>query len=380
MLKRTGRASEIAKLPLAALLVMVLLSGGAVQALAQTLAAGTGPAPRGTIAAIGNDAALRSAEDGLPDAPGVQVNGQKAGRSISGTATDANAAEIAGAEVVLSKVEDLQFERKLTTDAAGHFSFSDVGPGRYELTITAIGFATWVSKEFVVQAGESYEMPDVTLRVALTTTEVEVSFTRYDLAQEQLKAQEKQRVLGIFPNFYVSYVWNAVPLTAGQKFQLALREQGDPEAFAGAAFAAGLEMWLGDYRGYGEGAKGFFTRMGAAYGDGFNSSLIAGAILPSLLHQDPRYFYKGTGSKRSRTLYALSTVVICKGDNGRWQPNYSNVMGNFAAGGISNAYYPAGDKGATLTVVNTSIGLGVSAVGNIFQEFFIKKISTGVKP
>ena len=73
-------------------------------------------------------------------------------------------------------------------------------------------------------------------------------------------------------------------------------------------------------------------------------TFIGSAILPSILHQDPRYFYKGTGSITSRALYAISTVVICRGDNGRWQPNYSNVAGNLISAGISNLYYPASNR------------------------------------
>ena len=315
----------------------------------------------------------------LPDAPGWQVADEKSGRSISGTVTDMNGAEVRGAQVTLSSA-DAKTERNQTTDEAGFFSFADVKPGTYKLAVISTDFSSWFSKEIVLALGESYDAPQITLRLALATTNVDVVYTQHDLAEAELKAQERQRVMGVFPNFYVSYVGDAVPLSAGQKFQLALRQEADPVVILGSAFAAGLEMSAGDYQAYGNGAKGFFTRMGAAYGDGFNSSLIAGAILPSLLHQDPRYFYKGTGSKRSRALYAASMVVICKGDNGRWQPNYSNVFGNLAAAGISNAYYPAADRGATLTVVNTSIGFAFSAVGNLFQEFLLKKITPAAQP
>ena len=324
---------------------------------------------------------VRIASEALPDAPGLDAPGlgtpsDVTGRTISGTVMDPRGAEVLGAQVTLSNSEP-KSERKLTTDGNGFFSFVDVGAGRYQLAITSAGFATWISGDIVLRAGESYYVPHIALQIAVATTNVDVTLSRYDIAEEQVKVQEKQRVLGVFPNFYVSYVWDAVPLTAGQKFRLALREEVDPEVFAGAAVGAGLQMWLGYYRGYGNGAKGFFTRMGASYGDGFNSSLIANAILPSLLHQDPRYFYKGTGTIRSRALYAMSAVFLCKGDNGRWQPNYSNVFGNLAAAGISNAYYPAADRGATLTVVNTSIGFASSAAGNVIQEFFLKKITHG---
>ncbi len=125
-------------------------------------------------------------------------------------------------------------------------------------------------------------------------------------------------------------------------------------------------------------AEGYAKRFGAAYADGFIGTMIGGAILPSVLHQDPRYFYKGTGSIRSRTLYAISTVVICKGDNGRWEPNYSNVLGNLASGGISNLYYPASNRGVQLTVDNWLIGTASGAIGALFQEFVVKKLSRGV--
>jgi hypothetical protein len=209
-------------------------------------------------------------------------------------------------------------------------------------------------------------------------TDVEVTLTQHDIAEDQMTAQEKQRVLGVIPNFWVSYVWNAAPLSSGQKFRLAFRDVIDPVSFLGAAFSAGLEQSENEFAGYGQGAKGYFTRMAALYGDGFTSAFLGGAILPSILHQDPRYFYKGKGSIRSRALYAMSAVVICKGDNGKWQPNYSNVLGNLGSAGISNAYYPAANRGGELVVENWLIGTGSGAIGNLFQEFLIRKISRGV--
>jgi Carboxypeptidase regulatory-like domain len=316
--------------------------------------------------------------EGLPDAPGQSGVGEQAGREISGTVTDASGAVVAGAQVTLVN-RDTKAGRTLATDGDGHFSFDDTEPGTYRITITSAGFMPWVSPEIVLRAGQSYDVPRIVMQVAVANTNVEVVLTQHDIAEEQLKGQEKQRVLGVFPNFWVSYVWDAAPLSVGQKFQLAWRSSIDPVSFLGAAFGAGLEQWHDNYPGYGEGAKGYFTRMGASYGDGFNSSMIAGAILPSLFHQDPRYFYKGTGTVRQRALYAMSAVVMCRGDNGKWEPNYSNVLGNFASGGLSNAYYPAGSRGVRLTLVNATLGTAAGAIGNLIQEFVIKKISTGVK-
>ena len=143
--------------------------------------------------------------------------------------------------------------------------------------------------------------------------------------------------------------------------------------------AAGIEQAENEFSGYGQGAQGYAKRFGAGYADTVSGTFIGGAILPSLLKQDPRYFYKGTGSKRARALYAIANAFICKGDNGRWQPNYSNVLGSLAAGGISNLYYPALDRdGAELTFENAALGLGASAVANLLQEFVIRKFTPKV--
>ncbi|HYB76734.1 MAG TPA: carboxypeptidase regulatory-like domain-containing protein, partial [Candidatus Bathyarchaeia archaeon] len=133
------------------------------------------------------------------------------------------------------------------------------------------------------------------------------------------------------------------------------------------------------FSGYGQGAEGYAKRYGAGYADMVTGTFIGGAVLASLLKQDPRYFYKGVGSKRSRFLYAIANAVICKGDNGRWQPNYSGVIGNLAAGGISNLYYPASDRtGAKLTFENAAIATASTAISNVFQEFFSRKLTPKV--
>jgi Carboxypeptidase regulatory-like domain len=320
----------------------------------------------------------------LPDAPGEQTTDpqttdpQSSGW-ISGVVLDAKGAEVSGAFLTL-EINGSKTPRTMATSGDGSFQFNTVESGTFKLTVASPGFATWVSPALVLQPGQRYEMQPIVLQIARASTNVDVVFTQYDLAEEQIHMQEKQRVLGVIPNFYVSYVWNAAPLTTGQKFKLAFRSEIDPISFVGAAFGAGIEQWQNDYRGYGEGAKGYFTRMGASYGDGFTNAFIAGAILPSVLHQDPRYFYKGTGSIRSRALYAMSAIVICKGDNRRWEPNYSNVFGNFASGALSNSYYPPANRGVRLTLVNATLATASGAINNLLQEFLIKKISRGVQP
>ena len=217
------------------------------------------------------------------------------------------------------------------------------------------------------------------LKVAPANTNVEVVFTPYQQAEEQIKAQEQQRILAVFPNFYTSYVWHAAPMSPGQKFRLALRTSIDPVTFGVAGYRRVSKQWQNYFSGYGQGAEGYGKRFGATYADDVIDTFIGSAILPSILHQDPRYFYKGTGSVPSRALYAISTVVICRGDNGRWQPNYSNVAGNLISAGISNLYYPASNRnGAAETIENALISTAEGAATALLQEFVIKKLSRGV--
>lgn len=190
-------------------------------------------------------------------------------------------------------------------------------------------------------------------------------------AQEQLKAQEKQRVLGVLPSFNVSYVSNAVSLTAGQKLELAFRSAVDPVTFAAAFLVAGYHEALDDDTGFGWGIEGYGKRSGAAYLDAFDGTMIGNGLLPVLLHQDPRYFRLGHGSTTHRLLYAAATSVICKHDKtGKWEPNYSNVAGNIISGAISNLYYPSQNSGVGQTITNGFTVTAEGTVGAVFQEFW----------
>jgi hypothetical protein len=294
--------------------------------------------------------------------------------SIRGTVVDQNGNFLLAARVTLTRPGQSE-EKTQESDGSGQFVFTAVPPGPFQLTVTGEGFAT---QQFpgVLHPGEALEVPLISLPIAAATTEVRVSVTNYELAEEQVKIEEKQRVLGVIPNFYVSYQQDALPLQPKQKFELAWKTSVDPVTFAATGAAAGVQQAQNEFSGYGQGAHGYAKRYGAAYGDAFVGTMIGGAILPSLLKQDPRYFYKGSGSTRSRILYALANAVICKGDNGHWQADYSGILGALAAGGISNLYYPAKSRnGAGLTFENTLIGIGGSAVANLFQEFLVRKLT-----
>lgn len=194
--------------------------------------------------------------------------------------------------------------------------------------------------------------------------------TRQQKAQEQLKQQEKQRIVGIVPNFNTSYISDAVPLSPRQKLSLAFRSAVDPFVFFAAGADAAYGQATNSFRGYGQGWGAYGKYFGASYTDDFDGTMIGNAILPILLKQDPRYFRLGTGTFKHRLIYSLYTTVWSKNDNQKWGPNYSNVIGNLAAGGISNLYYPASDRGAGLTIER---GLTVTAEGTIgafFDEFW----------
>lgn len=308
--------------------------------------------------------------------------------SVQGSVVDPSGALVAAAHVKLTHIaadtqtntntntnKDQSPDQEALTGDDGQFSFANVAPGAFQLTITASGFATQTSSGTLLPA-EIHTVPQIALALAETVTDVEVNLSRIQVAEEQIKDQEKQRVIGIIPNFYVTYDPHVVPLTSKQKFRLATRTVVDPFTFLVVAGTAGIQQGQNHFIGYGQGVQGYAKRFGANYADTVTGTFIGGAILPSLLKQDPRYFYKGTGSLESRFLYALAMSVICKGDSGRWQPNYSNILGNLAAGGISNLYYPAQDRNSTsLTFDNAAIGIAGNAVADVFQEFIIPKLT-----
>ena len=327
---------------------------------------------------VAQDAPKRATEQknsGNPTDP--PLSDQQAPGTVSGTVLDQSGAMVAGARITLTR-EDQSPTQEVFSALDGQFSFAHVDPGPFHLRITSAGFAPQTSSG-VLHSGEAYTVPEIALAVGANIFEVDVGLTQVEVAREQIHDEEKQRVLGFIPNFYVSYLRNPAPLTAKQKFSLAWKQTVDPVSFLLNGAIAGGEQALNSYSGYGQGAQGYGKRFGASYADFVAGTFIGGAVLPSLFRQDPRYFYKGSGSKKSRVLYALASSVICKGDNRQWQANYSNILGSFAAGGISNIYYPASDRnGAGLTIENGLIGIGATGIANLFQEFVVRKLTRNV--
>jgi hypothetical protein len=309
--------------------------------------------------------------------PGTAIEDEQPGvqpASINGTVVDQSGAAIAGAQISIAR-KDRVLCPDVLSGTDGQFFFPSVAPGEFQLTIRASGFTP---KTFSgrAQPGETQTVPQLVIEVASAVTLVNVALTRTEVAEEEMKVEEQQRVLGIVPNFYVSYVPNAAPLSSKQKFRLAARTVRDPFTAFVVAASAGVEQAQNHFAQYGQGAEGYAKRFGANYADTVSGTFIGGAILPALLKQDPRYFYKGTGSIQARALYAIGMSVISKGDNGKWQPGYSPILGSLAAGGISNIYYPADDRnGAELTFENAAIQIAANAATNLLQEFVIRKFT-----
>ena len=317
---------------------------------------------------------------------GTPASGDQLTGSINGTVVDQSGAVVSGARVVLSRGDSSpnpndsanaqpSANREVLTDGNGQFSFSNVSLGPFHLAISSAGLK---NQDFsgTLSTGQTFITPQIVLAMATAITEVEVGLSRPEVAEEQIKVEEQQRILGIVPNFYVSYIPNAVPLTSKQKFKLAAKTIIDPVTFVIVGASAGVEQAQNHFIEYGQGAEGYAKRFGANYADAVSGTFLAGAVFPSLFKQDPRYFYKGTGSTESRAVYAIEASVRCRGDNGRWQLNYSNILGSLASGGLSNLYYPDDDRNSVgLTFTNAAIGIVSNALTNVLQEFVIKKLT-----
>jgi hypothetical protein len=293
---------------------------------------------------------------------------------ISGTVLDAGAAIVSGADVTLTLDGGGQ-SRRTTTDLEGRFHFENVPPGRFTVKAMMKGMKPG-SYTGSLLAKESLEVPALRLDLATVDTSVDVTVSQQDLAEAEIHVEEHQRLGGVVPNFFVSYDWRAPPLTARQKFELAWKNTIDPANSAINLGIAGIQQGTNSISGYHQGAAGYGKRYGADEANLAVGTMLGGAVFPVIFRQDPRYFYKGTGSIWSRSLYALSTAVIQRGDNGKWQPAYAGILGDLSAGAAANLYYPAANRtGAALTFENGLIDVGYDALGNLVQEFVFKHLT-----
>ena len=294
--------------------------------------------------------------------------------SILGTVVDSGNETIPNATVVLQ--ETVGDPLTAVTKDDGSFAFHDVTPGiAHQITVSAEGFAEW-SASVTVEPGQEKTLTDVTLHILAVQRAVTVTYSSEEVAAQQLKAEEQQRVLGFIPNLYVTYEPHPEPLTTKMKFHLAYKDMTHPVFFVRTAGWAGVQQARDNPDEWRQGAKGYGKRLGAGFADATTGSLITNAILPSLLHQDPRYFYQGTGTKWSRARHAMLAPFVCKGDNGATQPNYSEWGGSLIGYSISTAYYPGSSRTAGHVFENFGIDMGLHVASSLAQEFILDKFTS----
>ena len=238
-----------------------------------------------------------------------------------GTVTDVLNAPVAGATVVLQGPVDSD-RHTVATDDNGVFAIHNVQPGTpYHLTISAEWFVDWASPVVILDPGEHKVITVSPLQIISVDVAVTVrAQTNQEIATEQMQVALQQRGFGLLPNFFEVFPSPdgrpPAPLTAPLKFRMAFKAATDPVTVAGVVFLTGAGQ-AGGFVHFPGGLAGFGQRFAANQANSFTDIMIGGAVLPSLLHQDPRYYYQGTGSKKSRALHAISSLFIAKGDNGR---------------------------------------------------------------
>lgn len=293
--------------------------------------------------------------------------------SIIGTVTDSNGDIVPGAAVTIDG-SDSGSRAAVLSNQDGFFTLKDVPSATsFHVKVSAKGFADWTSSAVILKPGQDFDLANIKLTIAVVETTVS-AISEEELATEQVKAAEKQRVLGVIPNFYVVYDPRTVPLTTKLKFQLATRTATDAVTIGGAAFLAGVYQ-ASDNTAFVQGAKGYGQRFGAVYASGVTDIMIGGAILPSLLHQDPRYFYQGTGTNKSRFMHAISAPFWCKNDSGQYGFNYSSIGGDLASASLANIYYPPADRGASQTLSSVAVSTGGRMANALAQEFILPRLT-----
>src|SRR3954447_10890781 len=332
----------------------------------------------------------------LPDAPDQQVQsaGQpapnaaqppaKAGAEkpsspnagdVSGTVTDTNGNVVPGATVSIEN-NKIPVRQSQAANDNGFFEFKNVAPGdSYRVTVHAEGFEPWVSEPVTLGSGQFFDVADIKLKLTGEASSITVFANPEQIATEQVHLAEQQRVLGIIPNFYVVYdSKGAVPLSTKLKFQMAYKVAVDPVFILGDAAVAAMNQ-AGDTPNYQQGWKGYGQRFGAAYTNGVTDIMFGGAILPSIFHQDPRYFYQGTGTVKSRLGHALANPFVARGDNGHRQINISSMGGDLISSALSNTYYPDSNRGASLVFGGFLLSTAERELSSVVQEFVLRKLT-----
>ena len=209
--------------------------------------------------------------------------------------------------------------------------------------------------------------------------------------KEVERKEQSQRVMGVLPQFGVTSRQNAPPLTSREKFHLFVKSAFDPVTVGVVGLQAGLSQAQDEFPAYGQGAEGYAKRFGAAFADQVSSGFWSNYAYPVLLKEDPRYFRLGEGRFTRRAFYSVKQEFVCHTDSGGRMFHFSNVLGAFTSGAISNLYYPGkslarvipatatspaipvyyeSERGVGLTMSRAAIALGYGTMGGLFDEFW----------
>jgi hypothetical protein len=220
--------------------------------------------------------------------------------------------------------------------------------------------------------------------------EAPVPGTKSDQEKAIERKEQSQRVLGVLPQFGVTSRQDAPPMSSREKFRLFAKSAFDPVSIGVVGLQAAISQGENEFPAYGQGAAGYGKRFGASFADEVSSGFWSNYFYPVLLKEDPRYFRLGEGGFRQRMFYSVKQEFVCHKDKGGRSFNFSNILGAFTSGVISNLYYPGNtlirtipatpttpavpvyedDRGATLTVSRTVIALGYGTIGGLFDEFW----------
>jgi len=365
--KERGRGWRVSGLGAAAYLALMLAAGQGGPCHAQ--APQPAPGARNSFTPVAPDQLPEEHKPHSRKSADRKQNG-----ALYGTVTDPNGALVAGAKVELSGT----VSRSAISGSDGGFSFTGLPAGMYSLDVTGPGMKPAQVPDIELRPDGIRFLPPVVLAVAAASTSIKVYANPEMLADEQLNLQIHQRVLGVLPNYYTSYDWNAVRLWPKQKLKIGYRSAIDPITFVIVAGQAGMEQMGNRYPDYGRGVEGYAKRYGADYATNVSGKIIGDVVLASIFRQDPRYFFKGTGSFGSRAMYAISRSVICRGDNGHPQFDYSRIMGDIASGALANTYYPEKNRGVSLVFTKAAVDLAANAGTNLIREFILPALTSHV--
>lgn len=179
-----------------------------------------------------------------------------------------------------------------------------------------------------------------------------------------------KRAFGVLPNYRTADgSLPFKPITARYKMTIAGKDSFDGPLYLVGGLFAGIYQWENQNPSFGQGMKGYAHRYVTSFADQSIGNMMTEGVMPSLLHQDPRYFRRGTGSIKARLGYALTRIFVCKNDSGKWDFNYSELLGNATGAAISNAYYPD-TRTVHDNVEKLGIQLATDALSQVAKEFW----------